>query len=79
MFPAVNHDEGVRRKQLTSMVWKGLRMKDNLPIFKDKKTKDVVIYCSWWRDKAIFHHLGWDGQHLLPYVFSHCRGSQECR
>ena len=47
---------------------RGLRVKVNLPIFKDEKTKDTVTYNSWLWDIAIFHHLGWDDQHLLPYV-----------
>ena len=44
-------------------------MKVNLLTFKDEKTKDAVTYHSWWWDIAIFHHLGWDNQHLLQYVF----------
>ena len=30
-------------------VWagRGLRVKVNLPIFKDEKTKDAVTYCLW--------------------------------
>ena len=41
----------------------------NLLIFKNEKTKDAVTYCWWQWDIAIFCHLGWDDQHLLPYVF----------
>ena len=48
---------------------RGLKVKVNLPIFKDEKTKDAVTYCSWWWDVAIFCHSGWDDQHLLPYIF----------
>ena len=44
-------------------------MKVNLLIFKDEKTKDAVIYHFQQWDIAIFHHLGLDDQHLLPYVF----------
>ena len=57
-------------------VWtgRGLRVKVNLPIFKDEKAKDVVTYCSWQWDVPIFCHLGWDNQHLLPYVFQSLQG-----
>ena len=48
---------------------RGLRVKVNLPIFKDEKTKDPVTYHSWWWDVAIFYCSGWDNQHLLPYIF----------
>ena len=54
---------------------RGLRVKVNLPLFKDKKTKDAVKYSSWQWDIAIFCHLGWDDQHLLPYVFWSLQGS----
>ena len=50
-------------------------MKVNLPIFKGKKTKDVVTYCSWQLDVVIFCCSGWDNQHLLPYVFWLLQGS----
>ena len=49
-------------------------MKVNLLIFKDKKTKDAVTYCLWWLVIAIFHHSGWDDQHLLPYIFQSLQG-----
>ena len=57
-------------------MWAGhsLRVKVNLPIFKDEKTKDVVTYHSWWWDLAIFCCLGRDDQHLLPYVFWSLKG-----
>ena len=60
-------------------VWAGrdLRVKVNLPIFKDEKTKDAVMYHSWWWDMAIFHCSGWDDQHLLPYVFWSLKGFLE--
>ena len=47
----------------------GLRVKVNLPIFKDEKTRDAVTYHSFWWDVAIFHCLGWDHQHFLLYIF----------
>ena len=57
-------------------VWagRGLRVKVNLPIFKDEKTKDGVTYCSWQWDIAVFHHSGWDDQHFLLYIFWSLQG-----
>ena len=56
-------------------VWagRGLRVKVNLLIFKDKKTKDVVTYHSWQWDVVIFCCSSRD-DHTSS---SHCRGSQE--
>ena len=48
---------------------RGLRVKVNLPIFKDEKTKDAVTYHSWCLDVAILCCSVWDNQHLLPYIF----------
>ena len=45
-----------------------------MPILKDKKTKDAVTYCFWQWEVAIFHCLGWEDQHLLPYVFWSLQG-----
>ena len=53
---------------------RGLRVKVNLLIFKDKKTKDAVTYCSWQWYIAIFCCLGCNDQHLLPYVFLSLQG-----
>ena len=53
---------------------RGLRVKINLPIFKDEKTKDAVAYFLWQWDIAIFCYLGWDDQHLLPYIFWSLQG-----
>ena len=47
----------------------GLRVKVNLLIFKDEKTKDAVTYHSWQWDVAIFCHSGWDDQYSLPCIF----------
>ena len=33
-----------------------------------------MTYHSWWWDVAIFPHLGWDDQHLLPYIFWSLQG-----
>ena len=53
---------------------RGLWVKVNLPIFKDKKIKDAVTYHSWQWDMAIFHCLGWDNRHLLLYIFQSLQG-----
>ena len=53
---------------------RGLRLKVNLLIFKDEKTKDAVTY-QWYI--AIFCHFGWDNQHLLPHVFQSLQGFLE--
>ena len=57
-------------------VWAGRspRVKVNLPMFKDEKTKHAVTHHSWQWDVAILHCLGWDDQHLLPYVFRLLQG-----
>ena len=53
---------------------RGLQVKVNLPISKDKKVKDGVTYHSWWWDVAVFHQSGWDDQHLFSYFFCLLRG-----
>ena len=49
-------------------------MKVNLPTFKDEKSKDTVTYHLWQWDIAIICCLGWDDQHLLPYVIQSLQG-----
>ena len=53
--------------------WPG-RVKVNLPIFKDEKTKDAITHHSWQWGIAIFCCSGWDDQHLLPYIFQSLQG-----
>ena len=53
---------------------RGLKGKVNLLIFKDEKTKDTVTYYLWRWDVATFFFLGWDDQHLLPYIFPSLQG-----
>ena len=53
---------------------RGVRVKVNLLIFNDEKTKDAVTYYLGQWDRAIFCHLGWDDQHLLPFVFWSLQG-----
>ena len=65
---------GSREGNQAGRTGRGLRVKINLPIFKDEKTKDAVTYHLWWWDIAIFHCLDWDDQHLLPYVFQSLEG-----
>ena len=55
-------------------VGRGPQVKVNLPIIKDEKSKDAVIYHSLRWDVTIFHQSGWDDQHLLPYVFHSLQG-----
>ena len=43
-----------RKSNLPVGKGRGLRVKVNLPIFKDEKTKDAVTYHSWWWDVNIF-------------------------
>ena len=63
-------------RESNQSVWagRGLRVKVNLLIFKDEKTKDAVTYHSWWWAVAICSHLGWNNQLLLPYVFWSLQG-----
>ena len=49
---------GSRESNQAGRTGRGLRVKVNLLIFKDEKTKDAVSYCLWWWDIAIFNHLG---------------------
>ena len=56
------------------MAGRSLRTKVKLLSFKDEKTEDVVTYCLWQWDVAIFCHLGWDDQYLLPYIFQSLQG-----
>ena len=58
--------------QLTMM--RGSRESKDVKGEKDEKTKDAVAYHSWWWNVAIFCYLGWDDQHLLPYVFHSLQG-----
>ena len=49
-------------------------MKINLPVFKDKDTKDTVTYQSWCWELTVYHHAGcWDHT-LLPYAIHSLQG-----
>ena len=65
---------GSRESNQAGRAVRGLRVKVNLLTFNDEKTKDAVTYHSRQWDVAIFHYLGWDDQHLLPYVFQSLQG-----
>ena len=49
-------------------------MKINLPIFKDKDTKDTVTYKSWRWDLTLYHHAGCQDCTLLPYAIQSLQG-----
>ena len=48
-------------------------MKINLPVFKDKDTKDAVMYQSWHWDLMVYHH-GCQDCTLLPYAICSLQG-----
>ena len=43
-------------------------MRINLPVFKDKCTKEAVTYQSWRWDLMVYHHVGCRDHTLLPYT-----------
>ena len=43
-------------------------MKINLPVFKDKATKDAITYQSWRWDLTVYQHVGCRDCTLLPYA-----------
>ena len=43
-------------------------MKINLPVFKDKDTKDAVTYQTWRWDLTVYQHAGCRDRTLLPYA-----------
>ena len=43
-------------------------MKINLPIIKDKDTKDAITSQSWRWDLTVYHHAGCQDCTLLPYA-----------
>ena len=49
-------------------------MKINLPIFKDKDTKDAVTYHSWRWDLMVYWHDGCRDCTLLPYAIRSLQG-----
>ena len=49
-------------------------MKINLPMFKDKDTKDAVTYQSWRWDLMVYQHAGCRDCTLLPYVIRSLQG-----
>ena len=49
-------------------------MKINLPVFKDKDTKDAVTYQSWRWDLMVYHRAGCRDHMLLPYAIQSLQG-----
>ena len=49
-------------------------MKFNLPIFKDKDTKDAITYQSWKWDLTVYHSVGCQDCTLLPYTIQSLQG-----
>ena len=49
-------------------------MKINLPIFKDKDTKDAVTYQSWRLDLTVYQCAGCRDHTLLPYAIRSLQG-----
>ena len=49
-------------------------MKINLPILKDKDTKDAITYQTWRWDLTVYHHVGCRDHTLLPYAIWSLQG-----
>ena len=49
-------------------------IKINLPIFKDKDTKDAVTNQSWRWDLTVYWHAGCRDHTLLPYAIRSLQG-----
>ena len=49
-------------------------MKINLPVFKDKDTKDAVTYQNWRWDLTMYQHAGCRNRTLLPYAIRSLQG-----
>ena len=49
-------------------------MKINLPVCKDKDTKDVVTYQNWRWDLTVYPHVGCQNFTLLPYAVRSLQG-----
>ena len=49
-------------------------MKTNLPVFKDKDTKDTVTYQSWHWDLRVYCQAECQNHTLLPYVICSLQG-----
>ena len=49
-------------------------MKINLPVFKDKDTKDAVTYQSWRWDLTVYWCAGCRDHTLLPYAIRSLQG-----
>ena len=49
-------------------------MEINIPVFKDKDTKDAVTYQSWMWELTIYHRAGCQDCTLLPYAIWSLQG-----
>ena len=49
-------------------------MKINLPVFKDKDTKDALTYQSWHWNLTVYHHVRCQDCTLLPYTIHSLHG-----
>ena len=49
-------------------------MKINIPVFKDKDTKDTMTYHSWRWDLMVYHHAKCRNCMLLPYTIWSLKG-----
>ena len=49
-------------------------MEINLPVFKDKDTKDAVTYQGWCWDLTVYHCTGCQDCTLLPYAIHSLQG-----
>ena len=65
-------------REINQSMWAArvLRVKVNLPIFKDEKTKDAVAYQSWRWDVTIFCQSGWMTNTCYLTFSSHYKDSQ---
>ena len=51
-----------------------MRVKINLPIFKDEDAKNAVTYQSWRWDLTVYQHAGCRDRTLLPYAIRSLQG-----
>ena len=63
-----DHSDRSRHSRWGRWHWEETHMKINLPIFKDKDTKDAVTYQSWRWDLTVYQHAGCRDHTLLPYA-----------
>ena len=52
----------------------GTHVRINLPVFKDKDTKDAITYQSWRWDLTVYQHAGCRDHILLPHTICSLQG-----